>query len=522
MTENKFKFIVIDDRNAIDGAVGWQGSIFMMQELGYIERRDEIDEYDNSLAMSYKVLNPLTGYDFDKATKYLDRNKDSYDFYLIDLWLNEVGFRPTTGYTDKIRNLDEYVDEAKKPEFVAGLEFIKYLEKNRKPKIFYTAFDTPRKLIRYLNLIKSRWDDILLTELTKKTYNAEFEKHLDKYLRQRQVEIIYSQPIDFRKELKDRLDKPDSWSKYDILDDKEEESYWSLRTLFPKQINRMESGEDPDSMKQYIENILDLDWRRLISDGREGLLVHPTKERLEYFLKGVEDLDFEEITAKATGLYKRFTDLKHFTTNIQDLRNLRDFILTAKTTNKEIEQDYYINCEPTATAAKDKADYTGQSLIDYFQELLLDYTWDEIFSGCVEICREYGIYPFDIAYISHIAFHNERHNARPKFCIKKKGETIQFIWSYPESAEEVFKEDLTLYRKLSSDSNQEPKRLSDCGYADICKIICWRYNGTVEFSSGTKSFIARRVSRVTVESRTSPILIPGAILIITIGRPEVL
>lgn len=531
MKAKKFKFIVIDDKRKTTES-GWL-NVFetFITPYGYLERI--LDSYpdqaydNNSYSMNYVIYAPDTEQTFDKAWKHLRENQNDYDFYLIDLKMDDHNFKPGPPYV--LRPIDKLAS-GERSLYVAGLYLLSVIDYNEKPKIFFSGASETNQLMLYYRFFEGRLNDTILGKIESETYKRKIETFIDTYLRQRQIQVIDSQPIYLRKELKDRLcEHSGLWDKADIPDDGTEESRrnrsecWSLRTLFPKQINKMENGRDADVMKQYIVDILDRDWRKLMWADEEvgGFLCHPKfGERLRDAQKSVRSLDFR-LGSQKVSHYKKLTDLSAFNNGADEADALRDLVLMAG------EDEYKIGYRHNRN---DKAE--PQSVIDYFckiDKIEPTRNWYRLWRN---LCEFFGIYPVDIAYISDIAFHNRRHlpgEPLPSFScsyrleLKGKVNSVDFMWSYDTfpPPEEILNKALRARDKLKQleDPNNDPRELSDSGFSDIGKIICGRYRGTVEFRTGKYCVRASRNGRIRVEFLDYCKELPKTQLKVTIEKP---
>ncbi len=500
----KFSLVVVDDKKKEQEGSWARVFETILKPYGYM--KGLIKRYDDdTYSMRYKILAPDTGFNFEQSREHLEQDSYDYDFYFFDLNFEDNNF---ASYPYVPKRLED-VEGDEKSVYVAGMEFLNILGKDEKPKVFFTGTDEAGQMIRYLSLMRTRWADACFGKIDYQPYMTEIEIAINTYLHQRQIDIIGVQKPELRQTLKARLTNAVDWDEADIRDDKEADSFWSLRTLFPKQINNIERGEGVEAMKQYIMDILDADWRKSI---RLLLGRHTTdlKLNIEKIMETVDDLEFKEVEVDAAEAgYKRLTSLKHY--NLKQLEDLRDFIILAKRNDSELEEDYLIDYAPY----KKK-----QSLREYFNGLLPKKGWQ---SRWVNICKNYGIYPMDIAYVSHIAFNNARHlKTEARFSYREEDGKIQFIWSQPkEVSPAIFDEESRIFGKLNEEANRNPHRLDDCGYADIGKIVCWRYKGVVKFSSGNNHMVARRDGRIRVNFPKDESPVEGTVLQITISEPEI-
>lgn len=476
----KFKFIVIDDQGV---AVGW-GRVFenFLRSNRYVENREATPNDDDSNSMNYKILNWETNFNYDSAFEYLKNNQDEYDFYFIDLKMDNHNFAPRE---------DDLYDA-----YLGGLKFVNVLKKNRKPKIIFSGATETVGLIQHYKLIENRIDDIIFGRIEQDSYMKEIEEKIDNYLRSRQIEIISPLPLSFLKKLRRRLENNEDWDIDDIPDNKKENKSenWSLQTLFPKQANKImeineydmddideEADETIAEKKNYIRDILDSDWRKLM---KTGFLNHPSQKycRFKDPMKNVETMDFGVLNK--TRHYKKLTAFSAFK-DCGELDNLRDNIFHGVTVETPGgSEDYKIAYLPHLD--------NPISVIDYFLKILKGKEIDRPINECLRgWCVDYGIYPIDVAYISNIVFHNKRHIDKDAeidfdFFDDEENETINFTWSYSKASysdNEIYQKIIGMYSKFIA-ANKNLKVLEDSGMSDICKIVCFRYRGEVKFEFG--------------------------------------
>ena len=407
-------------------------------------------------------------------------------------------------------------------------------------KIIYSATEHTEQMRLSIRLLSNYMEGLGnlhlldISGINQSTHQGTFEqtnreslvKIIDSHIRNLQNEIIDLQSVKLRNQLKNRLegeDEDNNWDTHDIPDDGTEESRknpekcWSLRTLFPKQINRIEKSECVEAMKQYIKDILNRDWRHLM---KEGFLNHPFDPknqvlkfggRLEDAKETVQSLDFRTVEDK-TCHYKRLTDLPAFIHD-KELNQLRDRILTAEV-NGTTQREYQI-----AYQHDECTEPEWQSIVGYFSSIYpKEADW---FDRWCDFCINFGIYPMDIAYISHIAFDNRRHvltEPLPRFSYEKDGDCVHFVWFYDNLPKKMSTSAMEVYKDFSI-AMEKPQKLDDSGMSDLCKIICWRYRGIVEFRYGQYCVRATRNGQINVESLDNCKVFQGTKYRVSIHKP---
>ena len=524
---HKFKLVMIDDEywNSSDGC----GLVLqMLQNMGFLEKRANpripaVD--DGSFAMAYTLLTPDTGYTFDDAMTYVKDHQASIDIFFSDIKMDSEIFRPRDNrerrYVEK--NVEELAD-GEVSLYAAGIEFINVLDRNLKPKIFFSGAPETNLLITCRNLFASRLDDIILDKIDSPGFRENLEMTIDRYLRHYQLVTIRRQSYEKRTALRNRIYKKDPHADWDTPDieynDGERIVYWSLRTLFPKQINRIERGAaDSDEMAGCIESILWVDWRVQM----RGFLNHPlerafkNRNDLKTARRFVYGLDFK--TESNARIYKRITALPDYKDKAA-VPNLRDKILKARINHQPPDRAYLLDY---FYPGKENSDDGSISLVDYFRKLAPEENWVENWES---ICRNIGIYPPEIAYISHIAHHNTRHllDCPPpqfRFRFEAGGRAVAFSWHYERPASpDIFNSSSKLYEKFDA-ANKHSATLRDAGMTDIAKIVCWHYLGTVRFTSGNHRMEVKKSQQIEVSIVSLEAAYPGTELRIYIEAPEV-
>ncbi len=146
-----------------------------------------------------------------------------------------------------------------------------------KPKIILSAATQTKALRTTFKLINKRLKDVLIVDndynlfLELDQQSGSISAIIDAYLQTRQIAIINRQTADKIQELnnivkswKGNVDRADETLIPDSATDTNPENYWSLRTLFPKQVNRIGVGIDVEENKNYIYEVLnELNFRKI-------------------------------------------------------------------------------------------------------------------------------------------------------------------------------------------------------------------------------------------------------------------
>lgn len=260
----------------------------LLQEDYYSEGLGK-NKFENSL--SFRIYTHNYGdagikITFCEALEDFNKRKDEFDIFVFDLnFIEQDGnsFYPlhssnscnTSSLFEKHLPLQD-VTKSRKSTYIAGLEFYQLLDPSQKPKIIYSAADQTATLRSSLKLFNSRLSDTYIVsviapeDVTKHSDDPFAKSHddvvrafdaIDTYIQTRQIQIINRQSPE---KIRTFSNLVTSWDNYSvpqaddplIPDDGENENSaencWCLRTLFPKQVNRIELGIDFEANKDNI------------------------------------------------------------------------------------------------------------------------------------------------------------------------------------------------------------------------------------------------------------------------------
>jgi hypothetical protein len=284
----KYSFVILDDENQKTSSGGWKRvfDLFLIPK-NYVKKGSaDITLSDTSTFIQnaepievqfFKPENDSYSTIYDKISKKDYQAKK--DIYFIDMnWDNEDSVKDTNVIRDmtleKITLAE--ISNGKMPSELAGLNLLNILQRDNKPKIFFSASNRTENIRKVFKLLSNRvlTDDVLIGEMTgagPNNYIDEVERKVDAYLQSRQIAIITRQKADKIQELNEivkawtgSIDKADEPLIPDNRTDTDPESCWSLRTLFPKQVNRIELGTDEEENKKIIyEALNELEFRKI-------------------------------------------------------------------------------------------------------------------------------------------------------------------------------------------------------------------------------------------------------------------
>ncbi len=557
----KFKLSIIDD--SIDKENGYdrfiEGVLFPGKYLreskihlnDFLLDNNGIIEQDGS-DLFIKVYSNKH-YTFCTAYKDFNEKRDEFDVYVFDLKFKNNKMDPTYKVGFGSYNERERVNicpEAKmyplptgdrepadkdflqsfqqtkdtKSRYLAGLSFLMNTSLDKKPKLIYSAATENKDILNALKLFYERLKDIIIVD---SNFQDEEQKSgvynfIDFYIYTRQIEIINRQRLDTINELKKivhELEKEDVNNEVDKLlipDDgnpeTEDANRWSLRTLFPRQINSIEDGvENWEIFKQQVLEILQNDFRKLVwwILFNHGNLENDTKiKKLNVFknrFEALREMDFSETTdiSKKSESYKQykissfpcFTDKNESGNELSENDFAKDKI-NSKLSNlrKEISDKWieYIKDNPEIK------EYTG--IIENISKSTIKS--DEVVSiSCgndlIKELAKYGIHIFDIAFVYQIASSNKSKCGAKNVYLKTAyhDKKIELFFIY-DSKEDWIKNNSNRDKSLESvkiiiDKSRKNQKLQliEKGMGEIFTLAVKRYKGIFEFIVGDRRLV---------------------------------
>ena len=458
----RYRVLIVDDQ-PVGVSIGADRFVDrFLRKNGYMKTRLG-DEFEVKYEAPERGGRKLT---FQAVKESVAEQEHRYDILVFDCDLTQMDF----GEHNYVNVTDpEDLEEGQRSKVFAGLELLVETPVDARPKILYTGVDAAKRLFLYLNLMSSRLTDIVILELNNIAHEEAAIGRLDQYLRHHQFAVVHSQAADMLERIEARINKGDAQA-FDIADIRGVKSgggCWSLRTLFPKETNRYQSaveGSDKEGAKARKGELLALisaNWRYLMAKAGFGVLKHPATRwsRAERARVGdvVRALDFE-----VDGIdlrYQRLTDSKTF----------RDF--TAETeaiVASEVE---------TALDSEELKLLPLENRTVTVGEYLSCLFGDERSRWKERLCR-HGLYPIDLAYMCHIAFHNgQKHCVGDPTCkVTERDGKICFEWAYPQDSTSKH---LAGFVAKAFKASGTPRLLGDEGVGDLFRIACWRYRGSL-------------------------------------------
>ncbi len=437
----------------------------------------------NIKSMKFDIYSPYFQKGFNEALNQLAKRASDYDFFVIDLDLSQNSFIDVAGYVDD----DEISLNSKR---LAGLNCFQYLPVSESLKIIYSASQHTEQLYKYISVVNQlfsgRLDDIVFFRSNNSENLQEAEKVIDLYLLKRQIEVISRQDLALRQRLLNKVseNKPSTkefsgWDELVIPDHTSEDcqEFWSLRSLFPKQVNTILKSKivdsDVENSYNHVENILQIDWRKEFKE----ICNHPTRlgERKGFFLRQtIIALEFRG--GRKAFDYRGLTECNAFPTSDSNSGQ------TWESLRIEACQSY-----ANYFASKALVQFSGNEI----EKLRPEAVWEDKLSY---YARNFGIYPGDIKYLDQIAKLNRCHvNNAPLFLQIIDNQANQqnfkdeliFIWRYNGQADSGKLDNFSQGNKFKN-ANNSPYLLDDGGMSDAIRIACFRYQGKLELQTADR------------------------------------
>ena len=283
----KYSFVILDDENQHTTSGGWKRVFdlflipknYVIEDSNYISLSETSTYIQNTGPLEVQFFKP-ENYSYSEI--YNRMSSEEYqaqkDVFFIDMNWNNADSIKNSNIEE--RNLEDIsfndIAKGKIPSVLAGLYLLNILTKNNRPKIVFSGSDKTENIIKVFKLLSNLvlTDDILIGEMTgggNNNYIDEVEKKVDSYLQSCQINIIKRQTADKIEELNDIVNKwngkvfgADNLRIPNNGIDTNSEYCWSLRTLFPKHVNRIELGINVNENKKVIIEVLNnLNFRQL-------------------------------------------------------------------------------------------------------------------------------------------------------------------------------------------------------------------------------------------------------------------
>lgn len=426
-----YSFVILDDENQHTQSGGWKRvfDLFLIHKNYVRKESQEIKLSDNSTFIEnseplevqfFKPENDNYSAIYERISKEDFQAKK--DIYFIDMnWNNADSIKDTNVEEKNLEDISfSQITSGKIPSVLAGLNLLNILPKDNKPKIVFSGSDKTENIRKVFKLLSNRviTDDILIGEMTgggTNNYIDEVERKVDAYLQSRQIAIINRQTADKIQELNNivkawngNIERADEPLIPDNGTDANPENCWSLRTLFPKQVNRIELGMNVEENKKVIYEVLnELNFRKIYKwlvgdhggiEGKDMTTLIKEDEGKQIILnrkKALRNLESEpylKVSDKSKQYYKLFHEIiekdsleelaKKVCGNGQDIREAIGANFNGKT-NTNIE---YTLCKIQSTV-----NFSHKGLIK-------------------TLAINFGVYIGDIYFLYHCIKGNNKHN----------------------------------------------------------------------------------------------------------------
>jgi hypothetical protein len=528
----KFSLVILDDENQHTKSGGWKRvfDLFLIPKNYLMKGSSDITLSDSSTFIEntkplevqfFKPENDNYSAIYDRISKKDFQEKK--DIYFIDMnWENEDSVRGTNILVNKLlEDVDlEEITDGKLPSELAGLNLLNILPKNDKPKIVFSASNRTKNIRKVFQLLSNRvlTDDILIGEMTgggSNNYIDEVEQKVDTYIQSRQIAIITRQTADKIQVLSKivenwngKVENADEPVIPDNGSDTNPENCWSLRTLFPKQVNRIELGIDTEENKAKIfETIGSLNFPSIYK-----FLVHDHGN--------LNGLEYEKVKNESI-VINRFHAIK-------DL----EFIVTEKIPyvkfSEVVPNQTTYDHKAIRRVIYDKVDFDIQDQVVYKEcsgkleekeplKIMAGLMEDGRISQAIRKMAEYGLYIGDLQLIYGIIESNAKYNysdtykqahselPEPKLTISYLAQEVIVNISY-DSDEEYYNDSQKniepVYKGVENllKNKQSWKIIDQLGPTQIFKILAYRYNTELEVRVGKLSFSAGRFGITNIKA----------------------
>lgn len=519
-----YSFVILDDENQHTQSGGWKRvfDLFLIPKNYVKKKSTDITLSDNSTFIKnaeplevqfFKPENDSYSAVYEKISNVKFQEKK--DIYFIDMNWNNADSIKGTNVEEK--NLEEItfsdITKGKIPSVLAGLNLLNILPKNDKPKIVFSGSDKTENIRKVFKLLSNRvlTDDILIGEMTgggTNNYIDEVERKVDTYLQSRQIAIINRQTAGKIQELNKIVKAWNGSIDYaeeplipDNGTDTNPEICWSLRTLFPKQVNRIELGADAEESKKIIYEVLnELNFRKLYQWFVGLHIVIPGKDKVQK----KNDDECKKIINQRKSLLWVFESSPYFT--ISNLKPTGPYPNTFSDLISDVSHEQLVE-----ECAGD-ANIRTRIGHNFSETIKINYSLSEspvYFShgGLIKALALYfGVYIGDVYYLYACIWGNNKHNFSSKEKIPEGYSpklSIDFNSGDPQeltltikvdSDSDYFKQIETNNPITTKETNIQSRLkkypfdivLEEEAMEDYVNLFCNRYEATIEIQFGKK------------------------------------
>ncbi len=540
----KYSFIIIDDEgnNDTEKQIGYNRILMALEKHNYFMHQPTMEMDDTKInfrrnsnasdSIDFTVLTSLYNNDlflsFCDAIGLFINELGNHDFFVFDLNLEKQVFNPCHPENNceaakRYKNNEPvHVTTDKVSRFISGLEFYNLTSKDNRPKIFLSAATQSAELRKNIKLFYKRLEDTFVVDAEHIRYTdindpqiLEAFGAIDKRFQSRQIAIINRQTADKIQALNNivkawngSVDKADEPLIPDNGTDTNPENCWSLRTLFPKQVNRIELGIDAQENKALIlETINNLNFPSLYTylvhdhgnlDGKEYDKLKNEPTVVNRF-PAIVNL---ELKTSGKVIYEKFSDIVP-----------NQLAYNHVTIRKKIYDEV-------------KFDVQNQTVYKESNGKLEEKEPLKIISGLTEVGRisqamrkmaEYGLYLGDLKLICEIIDSNGKHNFSENYkrvnpILPKPNLKINYLMkeviiniSYDSDSEYYSDSTINIepvYKAIKKviEDKQDLKDIDQFGPTQIYKLLAYRYNTKLEVRVGNLYFSAGRLEITDIET----------------------
>lgn len=476
----KFRFFVLDDKETADG---WPRAFeHILRPEGYLGPRlgrekacPERD--DGTRCMAYEVLTGAG--ERGRAHEVGRRLGDSEGE--TDFWFLDVNLSQNPGFLSDdpsfVERPWEELADGEKSAFDAGLYYLANLPEDDRPKILYSGSTEVQSRLRVIeHIFGNRFQDLLFGDIDDDEYRTRIVDRLNGFLRRRQRSVVRGQKISDLAGARKALNRGD----FDTpcLPDVRLAGSWSLRSLFPREINLLDAGIEKYRLE--VEWEFDLDWRVLA----QRVFSHPNGKPAAYwfpydtpgaFLQAMRELDFR-VEHRTRDTYLPVTTLPHFSTDLSVLDALRRQLALGE---EPAYRARWAGISFPLSAKEYLEQHSGEAAAN-------ESTWKPR-------AEALGVSALDVAFLGNVFVRNAEkfggfdrlHIEEHRTGMAEDLEGLSLVWIYRQAAPESC---VAEARATLRTANDRPDWIDNEGLRSACRITCGRYRGRLSVSGCVQAF----------------------------------
>ncbi len=498
---SRFRILVVDDQEV----EGWQKLMNGLNQICLVPRHP-CRTCPDSAPLAWEIIDSESASEgrtaFEIAQEVIATRRDEFIAFIFDLNLSKNGFLPRSFDGREYRDALS-VARGERSSRLAGLDLLKNLPYNERPKIFYTGSIEVREYLRAFDYFESRLDDVEFEDINDGAIET-CKDRLTAILDTERRRIVARMPSEDRVRCVEQIrsDAPLT----DCFPQTVGVKSWTLSTLFPMEAIRFSEapvdvkGSVEEEIRRSVLSLLAFDWRSLL----RFLMKHPNDEDYQReFTRNCGPIELAVTLAKREDFelrlpgsrYRRIGDFPTFSSDGAAALSLRDDLLDHVGT--------WMSC-PNG----------GASAAAYLQTRLAASR-----TAVGAWAYNIGLNPLDLAYLCHVAEHNATKHfhstTKGTAKVESGGRRLVLSWMV-ESADDVNWQDhlKRAYEKLILAAEMPAKQLCDEGLGDVCRIVCGRYEGTwrldtpggsleVKLDERTRKVVCRKIDAAVPHIDTS-------------------